>query len=107
MRALYWGIVAALLSFMSVGIAIEDLQILTMEEATNWIDLGDRSHPNLKLVDKLKRKLTYDGNKNDLKELEQAHFGRGRSFDEILHRVKEKEKMSKIPPKFGTSGWTH
>ncbi|KAL7498896.1 hypothetical protein ACHAWT_008586 [Skeletonema menzelii] len=63
--------------------------------STNWIDLGDRSHPNLKLVDKLKRKLTYDGHKNDLKELEQAHFGRGRSFDNILRRVREKEKMSK------------
>ena len=62
---------------------------------TDWIDLGDRSHPKLKLVDKLKRKLTYDGHENDLKELERSHFGHGRSFDAILERVKEKEKMSK------------
>ena len=63
--------------------------------STDWIDLGDRSHPNLKLVDELKGELTYDGHKNDLQELEQAHFeGHDIYFDRILHRVREKEKMS-------------
>ena len=42
--------------------------------SADWIGLGDRSHPNLELVDKLKRELTYDGHENDLRELEKAHF---------------------------------
>ena len=50
----------------------------------------------MKLVDALKRELTYDGHKNDLKELEQAHFNGGSvRFDRIRHRVRAKEKMSK------------
>ena len=67
-----------------------------MEEATNWQKHGNRSHPNLKIVDKLKKELTYDGRKKDLKELEQAHFdGASVRFNRILHRVREKEKMSR------------
>ena len=64
--------------------------------STDWINLGDRSHLNLKLVDKLKRELTYDGHENDLKELEQAHFdGSNHYFDSIHGRVRRKEKMSR------------
>ena len=60
--------------------------------STDWLVLGDRSHPNLKIVDKLKRELTYDGHKNDLQELERAHFeGYDICFDRILHRVREKD----------------
>ena len=72
----------------------------TMEEevvttSTDWIDLGDRSHPNLELVDKLKRELTYDGLENDLRELEQAHFEGFPEFHVILNRVKGLEKMNR------------
>ncbi|KAL7491145.1 hypothetical protein ACHAWT_000592 [Skeletonema menzelii] len=64
--------------------------------STNWIGLGDRSHPKLKLVDALKQELTYDGHKNDLRLMEQAHFdGVSVRFDRIHHRVREREKMSK------------
>jgi hypothetical protein len=62
--------------------------------STDWIGLGDRSHPNLKVVDELKLELTYDGHENDLRKLEQAHFS-GCGFGNILHRVRETEKMSK------------
>ena len=66
-----------------------------MEDTFNWQKHGNRSHPNLMLVDELKRELTYDGRKKDLKQLEQAHFdGSNYRFDSILHRVREKEKMS-------------
>jgi len=71
----------------------------TMEEAatasTDWIGLGDRSHPNLELVDKLKRELTYDGHENDLRELEKAHFEGFPEFTVILNRVKGLEKMNR------------
>mmetsp|Transcript_26245 Transcript_26245/g.37474 ORF Transcript_26245/g.37474 Transcript_26245/m.37474 type:complete len:429 (+) Transcript_26245:94-1380(+) len=63
--------------------------------SANWIELGDRSHPNLKLIDKLKSELTYDGHKTDLKELEQAHFKGGSYFKSALDRVKGLEKMSR------------
>jgi len=63
--------------------------------SADWIELGDRSHPNLKLVDKLKRKLSYDGHKNNLKELEQAHIKGGYNFKSVLDRIKGLEKMSK------------
>ena len=62
--------------------------------STDWIDLGDRTHPNLKLVDKLKRELTYDGHENDLREAEQAHFEGGINFNNVIHRIRETEKMS-------------
>ncbi|KAL7455513.1 hypothetical protein ACHAWC_007065 [Mediolabrus comicus] len=66
--------------------------------ATNdWMEHGDRTHPNLKLIDKLKDELTYDGHEKDLREMEECHL-RNESpyhFDWILHRVTETEKMSK------------
>eukprot|EP00985_Skeletonema_marinoi_P029805 scaffold29140_cov127-Skeletonema_marinoi.AAC.2 len=64
--------------------------------SADWIGLGDRSHPNLRHVDILKKKLTYEGHENDLKELEKAHFTKGGlGFKNILHRIRETEKLSK------------
>eukprot|EP00984_Skeletonema_dohrnii_P026584 scaffold15925_cov94-Skeletonema_dohrnii-CCMP3373.AAC.2 len=58
--------------------------------------IGDRLHPNLKLVDELLRTLTYVGHKKDVTELALDHFNKGGiNFDGILHRVREKEKMSR------------
>ncbi len=64
--------------------------------ANDWMDHGDRSHPNLKLIDKLKDKLTYDGHEKDLREMEEYHFlNESGNFDLILRQVTETEKMSK------------
>ena len=62
----------------------------------DWIRLGDRSHPNLKRIDQLKRELNYDGHEKDLAELEEAHFeGNSGIFDDILHRIHETDKISR------------
>ena len=61
----------------------------------DWMD-RDRSDPNLKLIDKLKRELTYDGHEKDLREMEQYHFlNESGNFDRIHHKVTEAEKMNK------------
>ena len=57
--------------------------------------LGDRSHPNLQLVDKLKRQLMYDGHQEDLERLEQAHFKGSNAFDRISRTIVETDKMSR------------
>ena len=63
--------------------------------ATNgWIDRPDRTHQNLKLIDKLKRELTYDGHEDDLLEMQQAHFnGNLHKFRRIHRQLSTKEKV--------------
>ena len=61
--------------------------------ANDWMD-RDRSHPNLKLIDKLKRELTYDGHELDLRVMEQAHFnGDSYKFHRVHHQLSTKEKV--------------
>jgi hypothetical protein len=65
--------------------------------SNDWMGHGDRSHPNLMLIDKLKDELTYDGHEKDLREMERCHLRNEPSnhFDILLHLVNETEKMSK------------
>ncbi len=67
-----------------------------MTATNDWIDRVDRSHPNLKLIDKLKDELTHDGHEKDLRKMEQAHFRNDLASVRRIHgQVTEKEKMSK------------
>jgi hypothetical protein len=59
-----------------------------------WILNGDRSHPNLKLVDEFRREMTYDGNKRDINEMEKAHLeGDTFTFEQAVFKIKECENM--------------
>jgi hypothetical protein len=60
----------------------------------DWILSGDRSHPNLKLVDNLRTQITYDGHSSDIDSLERAHIeGDTHTFEHTLFKIKELENM--------------
>ena len=60
----------------------------------DWILSGDRSHPNLKLVDNLRTQITYDGHSSDIASLERAHIeGDTHTFEHTLFKIKELENM--------------
>ena len=70
----------------------------TMAELnSNWIKSGDRSHPNLQLVDSLKSQLTYEGHDSDLERLEKAHLSGSSlwlpSFEDLLFYVRESQRI--------------
>ena len=53
-----------------------------------------RTHPTLKFVDEMKDKLTYEGHRNDLEELEEAHLkGQSNKINDLLFRVQESQRM--------------
>ena len=65
-----------------------------MADSDNWITSGDRTHPTLKFVDEMKDKLTYEGHRNDLEELEEAHLkGQSNKINDLLFRVQESQRM--------------
>jgi hypothetical protein len=65
-----------------------------IELSAAWIASGNRTHPNLKLIDELRKSLTYDGYEDDLDALEKAHLNADHyEFEGTLFMVKEKEKM--------------
>ena len=66
-----------------------------MAAANDWISSGDRSHPNLQLVDALKEELTYEGHIDDLKRLECTHLNgsRGSIFEDLLFCVRESQRI--------------
>ena len=67
-----------------------------MTATNDWTDRHDRSHKDLKLIDKLKDELTYDGHEKDLRRLEQAHFRNDLTSFRLIHgQITEKEKMIK------------
>lgn len=59
-----------------------------------WIVSGNRTHPNLKLVDELRRSVTYDGHEEDIDELERNHLDAEEyNFESNLFKINEKERM--------------
>jgi hypothetical protein len=59
-----------------------------------WIVSGNRTHPNLKLVDELRRSVTYDGYEEDIDELERNHLdAQEYRFECNLFKINEKERM--------------
>jgi len=68
-----------------------------MVATSEWIKSGDRSHPNLKLIDEvLRHQSTYPGYESDLQKLESLHFaGNKFNFEQTLHRVRESQRIYK------------
>ena len=67
----------------------------SIDLSADWIVSGDRSHPNLKLVDRLRCTSTYDGYEDDIHELERSHLnGDTYTFENTLFKIREREKMS-------------
>ncbi|KAL7541493.1 hypothetical protein ACHAWF_006950 [Thalassiosira exigua] len=60
-----------------------------------WLKNGDRSHPNLKLIDEeLPSQLTYEGCGKDIEKLEGLHLkGRVGEFDGFLQYMKHMQKQ--------------
>ena len=56
-----------------------------------WIALGNRTHPNLRLVDELRKTTTYDGRESDIDELERAHLeGSSYTFEMLKFKISER-----------------
>lgn len=65
-----------------------------MARTREWAKSGDRSHPNLKLVDSFKRQLTYPRHNDHLLDLERYHLdGDTYLFDQCLHKVTESQQI--------------
>jgi len=54
---------------------------------------GDRSHPNLQTLDKLKKKLTFPGWQVDFFKAEESHTHMPLEFDRRLFEIAEKQKI--------------
>jgi len=54
---------------------------------------GDRTHPNLMILDELALQLNYPGYQTDLKAAEKAHLNLPQEFDGRLFEIKEKQKI--------------
>ena len=66
------------------------------ELESEWMASGDRSDPALQMIDnELVPTLTYDGYRDDVKELEAAFFSGDMKYDfvQIHFKIKEKQKM--------------
>jgi len=68
-----------------------------MVATSEWVKSGNRSHPNLKLIDEvLRHQSTYPGYESDLQKLESLHFvGDKFNFEQTLHRVRESQRIYK------------
>ena len=64
-------------------------------EWVGYLESGDRSHPNLVMIDtELKLTLTYNGHTDDLRCLENYHLtGSKYDFKQTLHKIKESQNM--------------
>jgi hypothetical protein len=60
-----------------------------------YLESGDRSHPNLVMIDtELRLTLTYKGHTDDLRCLEKYHLtGNKVDFEDTLHKIKESQNM--------------
>ena len=62
--------------------------------SAEWIASGNRSHPNLKVVDDLRSSVSYNGCSADIDDLERAHLeGNEYEFEDTLFKIREREKM--------------
>ncbi|KAL7533525.1 hypothetical protein ACHAXR_007074 [Thalassiosira sp. AJA248-18] len=66
-----------------------------MDITDEWVKSGDRSHPNLKLLDDdLRHRLTYFDYEDDLSKLERMHLsGNKFAFDRTLHKITQSQKL--------------
>eukprot|EP01083_Nonionella_stella_P125622 379949_1 len=92
-----------------------------MARTRGWVESGDRSHPNLKLVDSYRYQLTYPQHSDDLKRLERFHLsGDIFQFEQTLHKVTESQKihvgdrshprvaqLDALLPSLNYDGWEH